>query len=357
MTFVQSSPPSLVIRGGSVASAVEAGVTAERSGFSSVWTSEVYHRSAIVTLTALAAATSRIAIGSGIAWAFGRTPLTLATDARSIDEVSGGRLSLGIGTGSPPVIADWHGVRAPHPAPQIEEFVHVLRQIWQLGEQPVAHDGRFYRCRLPADPSVRPLVRGTLPVLMAGVRPSMLRAAGAVADGLVGHPLFTRRYLDDVVRPALAAGADRARRDTRVPISGMIICAISDDSAKARADAASQIAAYATLTACDPIFEFHGFSREVAAIRSAFASKDFPAMTAAVTDRMVDEHAVFGTKEEVRDRYQERFASLYEQPLLYSPNIGLSPEYLRDNLHAICETFAYRRSSDDRPATYSRRGA
>jgi alkanesulfonate monooxygenase SsuD/methylene tetrahydromethanopterin reductase-like flavin-dependent oxidoreductase (luciferase family) len=331
----------LAIQGGDVSLVVDAGVTAERSGFDSVWSMEYYNRSAIVTLAALASTTTRIALGSGVAWAFGRSPLTLATDARSLDDLSGGRFSLGIGTGSPQSMSDWHGVSEPHPAPRAEEFVHLVREIWQLHEQPVDHDGRFYQCHLAPDPSARPLTHGTMRVLMAGVQPPMLRAAGAAADGLVGHPLFTRRYVEEVVRPSLAAGADRAQRDESVPISGMIICAVADDAAAARRAAATQIAAYATRKASDALLDFNGYTAETAAIREAFALRDFPAMIAAVSDRMLDETAVFGTAKEAVERYRERFESLYEQPILYSPNTALPAGYLRDNIHAICETFAF----------------
>jgi alkanesulfonate monooxygenase SsuD/methylene tetrahydromethanopterin reductase-like flavin-dependent oxidoreductase (luciferase family) len=295
------SSPSLAIQGGSVALVVEAGVAAERSGFSSIWTTELYNRSAVVTLAALASATSRIGLGSGIAWAFGRSPLTLATDARSIDELSGGRLALGVGTGSPVSMAE---------------------------------------CHLPPDPSIIPLTHGTMPVLMAGVQPPMLRAAGAVSDGLVGHPLFTRSYVEEVVRPALAEGAARTSRDTGIPIAGMIICAISDDPAEARRGAAMQIAAYAVRRASDPMLDFNGFTAETAKIREAFGRRDFPAMIAAVSDKMLETTAVYGTRAEAIDQYRQRWESLYETPLLYTPNTGLSAEYMRDNISAICDTFA-----------------
>lgn len=340
MTAATRPAPSLAIQGGDVPLVVEAGRTAERSGFDSIWSMEYYTRSAIVTLAGLAGATSRIGLGSGVAWAFGRSPLTLATDARSLDDLSGGRFSLGIGTGSPDSMSDWHGVTEAHPAPRAEELVGLLREIWQVNERPVDHDGRFYRCRLAQDPSAHALVHGDLRVLMAGVQGPMLRAAGAAADGLVGHPMFTRRYVEEVVRPSLAAGAARAGRDAAVPISGLVICAVSDDAAAARRAAATQIAAYATRRATDALLEFGGFTAETAAIREAFGRRDFPAMVGAVSDRMLDEIAVFGTPQEASQRYRELFEPLYEQPILYSPNSGLPVEYLRENIVAICETFA-----------------
>jgi alkanesulfonate monooxygenase SsuD/methylene tetrahydromethanopterin reductase-like flavin-dependent oxidoreductase (luciferase family) len=335
-----TSPLSLAINGGNVAVAVDAAVTAERHGFQSVWTTEYYNRSAIVSLTAMAAATARIGLGSGVAWTFGRSPLTLATEARTLDEYSGGRFSLGLGTGSLRRMTDWHGISDGHAAARVEELVPLLGQILRVTKQPVEHDGRFYRCHVQAEVPMEPLARGTISVLVAAVQPRLLRAVGSVADGLVGHPLFTRRYVDEIVRPALAEGAKKAGRDFAVPITGMVISSVAGDSATARANAAVQVAFYATIPENDSMFEFNGFTAEVAAIRAAFARRDLPGMTAAVSDRMLDELAVFGDAAEARDRYRERFDGLYEQPLIYSPSALMPPAYLPENLHALCEAFA-----------------
>jgi probable F420-dependent oxidoreductase len=333
--------PSLAVQGGDVALVVAAAKAAEHHGFDTVWSMEFPNRSAVVALAAAAAATSRITVGSSVAWAFGRSPLTMATDARSLDDLSGGRFALGLGTGSPESMADWHGVTESRPAPRIEEYVGLLRAIWRLHEEPVVHEGDFYRAQLPADPSARPPAAGTVPILLAGVAGPMVRAAGAVADGLVGHPLYTERYLEDVVRPALEAGAKRGgREDTMVPIVGITICAVDDDPAAARRAAATQIAAYATRKASDAMLEFNGYQAETAAIREAFARRDFPTMIGAVSERMLDELAVYGTAQEARQRYRERFEPRYEKPALYSPNTALPPDYLRDNITAICEAFA-----------------
>lgn len=340
MTTISPKSPGLALQGGSVPLVVEAGVTAERHGFSSVWSSEFYDRSAVVTLAALASATSRVELGSSIAWAFGRTPLTLATDFRSLDELSGGRVSMGIGTGNPQVIADWHGLIEPSPVARIVETVRLVRQIWNSREQSVAHEGRFFRCHLGADPSLPPLARGTIPVLLAGGRAPLVRAAGAVADGLVGLPLASRGFMVDVIHPTLAEGAESAGRSGRIPVTGMIICFVADDHAKAKAAAAMQVAVYATRRSADPLLEYHGFEAEAAAIRAAAGRGDFAGMTAAVSDRMLDEIAIFGTPAEARDRYAAKFESLYERPLLYSSAKGLPIGFVRDNIQATCETFS-----------------
>ncbi|MFL6111026.1 MAG: LLM class flavin-dependent oxidoreductase [Catenulispora sp.] len=332
-------PPGLAVQAGTVPEAVAAAVAAERSGLASFWSSEFYDRSAAVTLAAAATATTRIRLGSAISWAFGRTPVTMATDFRSLDELAPGRVSLGLGPGNPQVIADWHGVDEPHPAPRLAELVRLIREIWSVRERPVEHDGRFYRCRLAADPTLSPM-SGPLPVLLAGGRPAMLRVAGAVADGLVGLPLCSREFAGEVVRPALAEGAEQAGRPGPIPVTGMVVCAVLDDAARARAVAATQVAVFAARRSAEQLVAFHGFQAEVAAIREAAERRDVPAMAAAVSDRMLDALAVYGTPKEARERYLENFDGAYDETLLFSSGKGLPPGGFREGTEAICETFA-----------------
>src|SRR6202050_731123 len=108
---------------------------AELAGFDAAWAGEFLHRSAIVSAAAMAAATTRIGVGTAIAYAVGRSPLVLANDARFLDEMSDGRFTLGLGTGTRRMMTDWHGVPDPDgPASRIEELVPLLRRLWRLHE-------------------------------------------------------------------------------------------------------------------------------------------------------------------------------------------------------------------------------
>ena len=131
---------------------------AQEAGFASVWATEFYDRSATVALAAMAQATSTIELGSAIAYAFGRTPLVTAAEGRDLDELSGGRLTLGLGTGTRRMQQDWHGLDGEHPASRMEELVPLLRRLWRLHEGPIEHDGRFYRLHVqPTAPPRAPL--------------------------------------------------------------------------------------------------------------------------------------------------------------------------------------------------------
>src|SRR5215470_11543588 len=224
----------VTVMGGDVATCAHVAAMAERYGFASAWTAEFYDRSATVSLAAMAAVTSRVRLGSAIMYALARTPLLTVAEARDLDELTRGRFVLGLGTGTRQQVAGWHGLEAGHLAPRLEELVPLVRDLWQLREGELRHDGRFYHLRLRPVLEVRAPARQDLEVWVAGVNPRMIEAAGRVGDGLVGHPLFTPEYVEQVVRPALARGARRAGRSPDVPIACYVACVVSDDAARAR---------------------------------------------------------------------------------------------------------------------------
>jgi len=195
-----------VLRGGVEDVAAHA-AAAERAGFDSVWSPEFYTRSAVVTLARMATRTSTARVGSSIAYGVGRSALTIATEARSLDELSGGRLVLGLGTGTRRMMRDWHDVDPEGPASRMEELIPLLRRLWRLHEGPVRHDGRFYHVDIEPTAEIDPPVRADIPVFTAGVNSRMVEVAGRVADGFLGHPLFSPDYLDQAIRPAIARGA------------------------------------------------------------------------------------------------------------------------------------------------------
>jgi probable F420-dependent oxidoreductase len=330
-----STPPGLVLSLPSVEETVEAARLAESAGFESVWTTEFTDRSATVPLAALALETESITLGTAIAYAFGRTPLVLAAEARDLDALSGGRLILGLGTGTRRMQRDWHGLDGEHPASRMEELVPLIRRLLRLHEGPVEHEGRFYRLVVRPTAPVGPPLRTDLPIYMAGVNARMIESAGAVADGLVGHPLFTPEYTRDVVRPALARGAQRAGRPEPPPVAGYVTCSVNDDGEQARRDAAAIIAFNSTVKTYEAVHRHHGFEGQVERIRDAWRSGDFAGMAGAVSDEMIDAIALAGTPAEVREQYRQRRSGLFEHTLLWPPAFrGL------EAARAVIETFA-----------------
>ncbi|MCW2867878.1 MAG: 5,10-methylenetetrahydromethanopterin reductase [Marmoricola sp.] len=331
----------ITILGGGLAETREVTVAAEQAGFDHAWSGEFLNRSAIVSVAAMAAATTRIGVGSAIAYAVGRSPLVLANDARFLDEMADGRLTLGLGTGTRGMMVGWHGVTDPDgPASRIEELVPLLRRLWHLHEGPVQHEGRFYTVDITPTADIAPPLRETIPIWTAGVNARMIETAGRVSDGLICHPTITGRYLEEVARPAIERGADKTGRSAAdVALKGVLICAVADDAEQARREAAAQIAFYVAPKAYGPVMELSGFGEEAAAIQAAFRAEDHEAMVSAVSPAMLEEMAAAGTLSDVRDQVA-RLEKRYDHAALYSPSFLLAPERVRENTLAVIEAFA-----------------
>jgi probable F420-dependent oxidoreductase len=338
-----------VLRGGVEQIAAAAGV-AERRGFDAAWSPEFYTRSAVVTLARMAGTTSRARIGSSIAYAVGRSPLTIATEARSLDEVSGGRLVLGLGTGTRRMMRDWHGVDPEGPATRVEELVPLLRRLWRLHEGPVRHEGRFYHVDITPTAEVDAPPRTDIPVYTAGVNARMVQVAGRVADGFLGHPLFAPSYVDEVVRPAIAAGAARGDRDpAAVAVCGVVICAVADDEEQARREVAGQLAFYAAPKAYAPVLALAGFDAAASRIRAAFAAGDHDAMVAAVPDAMIDALAVAGTPAQVAEQLR-RYDGVLDHVIVYPPSFRLTAARCDELVHQLLHHAAPTPASEGAPA-------
>jgi probable F420-dependent oxidoreductase len=317
---------------GRMSDTVQIAAAADAAGYDAAWTGEFNDRSAIVALAAMAHNTSGCRIGSAIAYGVGRSPLILANDARGLDELSAGRLVLGLGTGTKGMQIGWHGVTDPEsPALRLEELVPLLRRIWRLHEGPVRHTGRFYSMNLTPTAEVLPPTRDQIPIFTAGVNRRMIETAGRVSDGLVCHPTFSSRYVHEVVRPAIAKGALQSGRDpAAVEIVGMLLCSANEDEAVARREVAAQIAFYAAPRAYAPMFEASGFAAEAERIRQAFAAGDHQAMLGAVSDEMLDAIGVAGTPDQVRAGIARRDDD-FDHLALYSPSFTMSLERVQQN--------------------------
>jgi probable F420-dependent oxidoreductase len=320
--------------GGTIDAIVRVAKEAEDANFDAIWIPEFNDRSATVPLAAVAAATSRIDIGSAIMYAFGRVPLVLAAEARDLDRMSDGRMTLGLGAGTRKMQQEWLGQDGLHPAPRLEELIPLLRSLWSLHEGPVHHEGRFYRVNIDPTHSPNVPLRQDIPIYVGAVNERMLEAVGRVADGLLSHPLCSPEYLQDSVRPALMRGAQRSGRPMPV-VAGYLICSIDEDSAAARRRAAAQIAFYAVTKTYHPMLIQSGFDEEVEAIRARWEANDQVGMVSAVSSPMIDALALAGTPDEVLDHYRARWEGLYDSVVLYPPTFGDAAD-----IEIVIETFA-----------------
>ena len=304
---------------------------AENAGFASVWTIEFFNANGLVRLAAVAGATSRIEIGSAIAYAFMRTPMLAASAAMDIDELSGGRMILGLGTGTERMNRDWYSMPwDAAPAPRVKDAIGLIRAAFtaQKGGG-LRYSGPHYQVNIPAY-SRAGAARPSVPICLAAVNKGMIKAAADVADGLICHPVFSRKYLDEVVQPRTAGTACR--------IYPYIITSVSNDRAQARDEVRRQIAFYYTTRLYHSILDVHGWRSIGETIADAFKRGDFTAMAAAVPDEMVDAIAIAGTPDEVREQVLQ-WSRYSDHVILYSPSIGMKPNRVQENLDAIIDTF------------------
>jgi probable F420-dependent oxidoreductase len=314
---------------------------ADDAGFDSVWNGEFFNRNGLVTLTAVALSTKRTKIATGIAYAYMRNPVLNATGAMDIDEISNGRLILGLGSGTKSMNEGWYGQPfESRSAAKMKECLALLRKIWAAHKgMGVRFDGEFYRINIPA--FVRPrAVRERIPIYLAAVQKGMLRTVGETADGLVGHPLYSRRFIQEFIKPNLEIGAKRAGRALKdIDLTTLLITSISHDRQRAIQDAKNQIAFYASVKSYEGILNLHGWEQQKLAIWEHFKTFNLSKMAAAVTDDMVEQIAIAGTPDECREQLQ-KWDGLIDLPILYTPTAGVSAARAMENHRLIVETFA-----------------
>lgn len=197
---------------------------AERAGAESVWVLDV-RRDPYLTSAAALRGTTRIQVGTDVAVAFSRSPAVTAQCAWDLAGWSGGRFVLGLGSQVGPTLKDRFGVEADHPAPRLAEYVRAVRACWDAYRTGRGrHLGEYYRIRMPLfQPGADEAWPGPIPVYTAGVNPVMTAVAGEVADGFAAHMYCTTAYLDEVIRPALQAGAAKAQREAPPVLMGIVV--------------------------------------------------------------------------------------------------------------------------------------
>ena len=319
---------------------LEIATLADEAGFDSVWNGEFFNRNGLVTLAAVATCTKRAKIATGIAYAYMRNPVLNAAGAMDIDELSNGRMILGLGSGTRSMNEMWYGEPfEPRSAVKMKECVALIRKIWAAHKGGgMRFEGDFYRLNIPA--YSRPnIVRDRIPLYLAGVQKGMVRTTGEVADGLVGHPLYSRRYLAEFIQPQLDIGAKRAGRTREdIDVTTMLITAISHNREQAIQEAKNQIAFYASVKSYEGILNLHGWEQQKLAIWEHFKTFNLSKMAAAVTADMVEQIAIAGTPDECREQI-DKWKDVVDLPILYTPTAGVKADRVRENHRLIVETF------------------
>jgi probable F420-dependent oxidoreductase len=297
---------------------------AQRAGFSTLWLTES-SQPVFSLCTAAALATHELAIGTGIAVAFARSPMISAQAAWMLAKSTGGQFTLGLGTQVRAHVERRYSAPFDHPGPRLQEYVAAVRSIFRAfrRQERLGFDGDFYSFSLLPDMwSPGPMDYEDPPIYLAGVSPWMSRMIGEVADGMHVHPLNTVAYLDEVVRPAVAEGEARAGRNpghTRLACPVMTIVGDTEEEQSAqREEIRMRIAFYGSTPGYEVVFDTHGWDGVGERLNQLQRAGDFGGMAATVTDPMVDAFAVTAPWDGLAQALIDRYGGVAHHVICYS---------------------------------------
>ncbi len=297
----------------------------EALGFDCLWSSETQH-DPFLPLAVAATATARLKLGTAIAVAFPRSPMLTAHTAWDLQQASGGRFILGLGSQVKGHNERRFSVKFESPAPKMREIVLALRAIWDCWQNGTKLNfaGEFYRFDLMTpffNPG--PIAHPTIPVYVAAVNPAMCRVAGEVCEGLHVHPFNSPTYLREYVQPAVDAGlrrAGRSRRDFTYATQSFVIVGDTEAERRPQREAVrQQIAFYASTRTYEPVLAAHGWQDLARHLHRKSVEGDWAGMAQLITDEMVDTYAVTGGWDTIAARLQERYAGLLDRTAFYQP--------------------------------------
>lgn len=300
---------------------------AETSGFGSVWLSEITFGDVITPAAAVASRTERVGIGTGIVGLWSRTPATTALTAASLQQLSSGRLLLGLGLQSRSYVEGWHGRTYGRPLGAMREYLTIVRQA--LDGELVTLEGDHFSIRgFHID---LPPAETRIPLYVAAIGPKMLQLAGELADGVIGY-VYSEDYVRNVVVPNLELGARRAGRTLEgFDIACGFPSVITDDGSGV-ALAKGQAMMFATATESAPAYadsiSHAGFAAERDQIASLVASGDLGAAIDAVPVELADAVTISGDPDHAAARMRAYCeAGLTTVVLNPSPPGGYFPLY------------------------------
>jgi F420-dependent oxidoreductase-like protein len=291
---------------------------AEDLGFDAVYTAEAYGNDAIVPASFIAAATTKIKIGTAIVQMPARTPAMTAMTAMTLDKLSGGRFILGIGPSGPQVVEGWHGVAYGRPLTRTREYITIIRKILAR-EAPLEHKGFHYEIPYRGEGASghgKPLKsilhgRADMKIYTAAISPNGLACAGEVADGV--FPVWMSPERADVLMPSLEKGfakSETPRSLDNFDLAPFITTIMGDDVDACRGPVKAMLSLYiGGMGARDKNFyndyaKRLGYEEAAVKIQDLFLDGKKKEALAAVPDALVDEVALVGPKERIQERCQ-----------------------------------------------------
>jgi F420-dependent oxidoreductase-like protein len=311
---------------------VRAARLAEELGYDSIWVPEAWAYEQFQLLTEIALATTRLKLATGIANVFSRSAGLLAMSAATLDEISGGRVLLGLGTSGRVVVENFHGVPYRKPLTRLTETIGIMRALWRgerlTPELSTLFDARHFKLEMTP-------LRPDIPIYVASLQAEAVRAVGRHADGWV--PTFwPYEHLGDGIA-LLAEGARAAGRDpTRVDVAPFVAVVPLDDRDTARSFVKPLVAFYigGMGTYYHALFCRYGFRENADRVRALYQAGDRRQAAAAVADELVDAIAICGPAAWCRERLAEWRRHGVGMPLVTLP-VGVPAEVTEQLLRTI----------------------
>jgi F420-dependent oxidoreductase-like protein len=292
---------------------------ADDLGVESAWVAEAWGRDAFSILTQLALATKNIQLGTAIVNVFSRTPAVLAMTFGTLDELSGGRAIIGLGSSGKNVIEHWHGVPFEKPATRLREYIEIINMI--MRQQRLNYDGSIFKLERGFTMQF-PTLRDHIPTYIASITPKSMVQTGEIADGWI--PIYwPKDKIAEGVSTIMegAKKASKSRSDITVAPSIVMQITEAGSEEQIRMQARAPIAFYVGRmgTYYYEMLERHGFEAEVAKIKEGWAARDPKAAAAGVSDRMLDQTAIVGPLERCKEELDERRKLGVDLPLIGMP--------------------------------------
>lgn len=311
----------------------------ESAGLEGIWSSQTFG-APFIPLSAAAAVSDNLKLGTGIALAFVRSPLETALNAIDLDRISEGRCVLGLGSSAKSLVEAF-GMEYGKPLAHMREVIGLVRQLVakaHTGELGLI-EGEYHRLDLRHFRTFEAPPRSEIPIYMPAVFEKAVQMSGELANGLLAHPLWADSWIHNQLETNLKIGLDKSGRSrSDIDVNLQIFMAINNDKQQALEDARATVAYYSQSPQYHRYFEAIGFAKEAAGIQQAFANNDFVAMNAACSDEMVEAIALVGSADEVRKRFATRTAAA-DSCTLVIPHVGLSEEKTLFYTQQIAEVF------------------
>jgi probable F420-dependent oxidoreductase len=290
---------------------------AEALGYDGIVTEETKDDPFVVMALA-AQATEQIGLATGVAIAFPRAPAVTALAAWTLQRLSRGRFTLGLGSQVKGHIERRYGMAWSPPGPWMRDYVGALRAIWQCwqnGGSKLDYRSDHYNLSLMVPLFAPPPIEHPhIPIQLAAVNPFMCQIAGEVADGIRAHPVCTPHYIAEVMRPAAQKGAAKAGRDFNgFEVAAMPLIATAPDRAGLETrvrDVRARIAFYASTPTYLVAFESQGYGEVARSLQGYSRAQRWEEMPGFIDDEMLDRYAVIGTHDEIAGKLRERFAAV-----------------------------------------------